>query len=357
MVYKPNIILVIYWLFRIIVLDIINMALNLNNKSYPKIWVLVDHRTGGANQALALASRLSPNHQVKNIRYNKFSGLPNFVLGFWPINITRSVFNELKSQDPPDIIISSGRRTAALAIYFKKKFNNRMKVIQIMHPGLNPKLFDLIIFPQHDNYNCTLPNIVSIIGALNDLQSSMRKTQSVFRVNYPELPNFIAVIIGGSTKSYKFTIKTAEFLSNKILSISTYHSLPVFISFSRRTPQEVKEIFKNKFSKPHMIYDPDGDLPNPYPGIIGEGEYIIITADSISMCSEAASTGKPIYIFYPQNFKLKKHMFFVQQLIDIGVARILGDTTAFLEQYDYKPLYEIDKVIGIINKQLVKDKG
>ena len=332
------------------------MTSDLSNKSYPDIWVLVDNRTGGANQALALASRLSPRHQVKNIEYNNFSSLPSFVLVSWPINIKRSVLNELKSQNPPDIIVSSGRRTAALAIYLKKRFNNKIKVVQIMRPGLNPKLFDLIILPQHDNYNYTLPNIVRIIGALNDVQSSMLHTKSAFRTNYPELPNFIAVIIGGSTKSYKFSAETAEFLSNKILAIAAYHSLPVFISFSRRTPQDVKEIFKNKFPEPHMIYDTDGNLPNPYPGIIGEGEYIIITADSISMCSEAASTGKPIYIFYPENFKLKKHRFFVQQLIDIGVARILGQTTAFLEKYDYEPLYEIDKVAGIINKKLVKEK-
>lgn len=327
---------------------------DLSNKSYPDIWVLVDNRTGGANQALALAAKLSPRYQVKNIQYNKFGALPSFVLVSWPINIKKSVLNELESQNPPDIIISSGRRTAALAIYLKKIFNNKIKVIQIMRPGLHPKLFDLVILPQHDNYNYTLPNIVRVVGALNDVQSSMLQIKSAFRANYPEPLNFIAVIIGGSTKSYKFSVETAEFLSNKILAISAYHSLPAFISFSRRTPKDVKEIFKNKFPWPHIIYDTEESLPNPYPGIIGEGEYIIITADSISMCSEAASTGRPIYVFYPENFKLKKHRFFVQQLIDIGVARTLDQTTTFLEKYDYEPLYEIDKVIGIINKKLGK---
>ncbi|NBU53566.1 MAG: glycosyltransferase family 1 protein, partial [Alphaproteobacteria bacterium] len=105
------------------------MTSDLSNKSYPDIWVLVDNRTGGANQALALASRLSPRHQVKNIEYNNFSSLPSFVLVSWPINIKRSVLNELKSQNPPDIIVSSGRRTAALAIYLKKRFNNKIKVV------------------------------------------------------------------------------------------------------------------------------------------------------------------------------------------------------------------------------------
>ncbi|NDB48379.1 MAG: hypothetical protein EB031_04380 [Proteobacteria bacterium] len=78
---------------------------------------------------------------------------------------------------------------------------------------MNPKLFDLIILPQHDNYNYTLPNIVRIIGALNDVQSSMLHTKSAFRTNYPELPNFIAVIIGGSTKSYKFCGKLTIIIS------------------------------------------------------------------------------------------------------------------------------------------------
>ena len=40
-----------------------------------------------------------------------------------------------------------------------------------------------------------------------------------------------------------------------------------------RTLEKDVEIFKNKFPEPHMIYDTDGNLPNPYPGIIGEGEY------------------------------------------------------------------------------------
>ena len=49
------------------------MVADLSNKSYPDIWVLVDNRRGGASQALALAARLSPRCQVKNIQYNKLN--------------------------------------------------------------------------------------------------------------------------------------------------------------------------------------------------------------------------------------------------------------------------------------------
>ena len=61
------------------------MVADLSNKSYPDIWVLVDNRTGGANQALALAARLSPRYQVKNIKYNKHQ--LRFIIRIIPIFI------------------------------------------------------------------------------------------------------------------------------------------------------------------------------------------------------------------------------------------------------------------------------
>eukprot|EP00899_Mesostigma_viride_P016939 jgi/Mesvir1/25246/Mv20313-RA.1 len=166
----------------------------------------------------------------------------------------------------------------------------------------------------------------------------MLHTKSAFRTNYPELPNFIAVIIGGSTKSYKFSAETAEFLSNKILAISAYHSLPVFISFSRRTPQDVKEIFKNKFPEPHMIYDTDGNLPNPYPGIIGEGEYIIITADSISMCSEAASTGVLLLADNVTNIN-------ENNILRSSTAVLIGMVAGFVTIIYFKVFSKVDSII------------
>ena len=84
--------------------------------------------------------------------------------------------------------------------------------------------------------------------------------------------------------------------------------------------------------------------------MLNNAEYIISTADSISMCSEAASTGKPLYIFCPDNFKLQKHNFFIQQLVDLGVARRLEDDTKYLKKYEYKPLSEITRIAKVIKE-------
>jgi hypothetical protein len=175
--------------------------------------------------------------------------------------------------------------------------------------------------------------------------------QEKFEINYPNAKKFIAVLVGGSSKNYTLTLENAKLLANIILAIEENHALPLFISFSRRTPNNVKEYFKKNFSS-STIYDPVQDLANPYPAMIQKAQYVICTGDSISMCSEVANIGKPIYIFSPSDFKLRKHHFFIQQLVDLGIAKRLDLNTRFLEEYKYKPFVEIDKVVSIIKEKI-----
>ena len=322
----------------------------------PKVWVLVDNRIGNANQAIDLAQKLGEDFEIKHVDYNHFAKLPSTLLSIFPVHVKKSVLASFKKENIPEIIISAGRRTAALAVYLKKISNKETKIIQIMRPNLEARDFELIILPQHDNFNHTLSNVVRIIGALTNVKSKVQKGSEEFQKHYPDIKNFIAVLIGGSTKGYKLTMENSVALSNILALIAENHSLPLFISFSRRTPEKVRNYFKDKFTWPNIIYNPDnpaGGQLNPYPAMLNSAEYIISTTDSISMCSEAASTGKPVYVFCPANFKLKKHNFFIQQLVDLGLVRRLETTTSYLEKYEYEPLSEVTRVADIIKDKLL----
>jgi mitochondrial fission protein ELM1 len=159
-------------------------------------------------------------------------------------------------------------------------------------------------------------------------------------------------MVGGNTKNYEFSNNDAILLSSLLSKISSNHSLPVFISFSRRTSWQVKQIIRANFTSPNIIYDPEEEKFNPYFCMLGCADYIISTADSISMCSEAASSGKPLYIFLPDDFKSKKHRAFIQQLINLGIARKLDSSISLLEDYPYKPLYEVEKISEIIKSNI-----
>ncbi|MDR0774099.1 MAG: mitochondrial fission ELM1 family protein [Rickettsia sp.] len=333
----------------------------------PKIWVLADSCVGNVNQAIALAENIKLGYELKPIEYNFWGNLPNFLLRFSPIHVKKELLQSWEiitdRQGFPDLIISAGRRTASLASYLKHKSNGRIKIVQIMHPNLPLKQFDLIILPYHDKvskeelnmYSSDL-SILRITGALNNVQAKIQDGGIELRKNYPKLGKFISVIIGGNSKNYTFTDDNAcqivTILSNLIQKSKEYS---LFISFSRRTPNSAKEIIKNNVSSSAIIYDPteENTKPNPYFGMLSQADYIISTADSISMCSEAASTGKPLYIFCPNNFKLPKHLSFIQKLVELAIARILDESVTQLEQYNYVPLNEVEKIANIIANRIV----
>ncbi|WP_375333800.1 mitochondrial fission ELM1 family protein [Candidatus Tisiphia endosymbiont of Xenochironomus xenolabis] len=323
----------------------------------PKIWVLADSRVGNVNQAIALAEKLGLGYQLKPIEYNFWGKLPNFLLALSPIHVKKQLLQSWEMEGFPDLIISAGRRTASLASYLKHKSAGKVKIIQIMHPNLPFKQFDLIILPHHDKVSreelCTNDkNILRITGALNNVQAKIQDGGIELRKNYPDLKQFISVIIGGNSKNYQFTDENArEFaaiLSNLTKTQDEKHTL--FISFSRRTPNSAKQIIKKKVPSSAIIYDPTEEeaKPNPYFGMLAQADYIISTADSISMCSEAASTGKPLYIFCPSNFKSPKHLAFTQNLLELGIAKILDKSVIQLENYNYAPLNEVEKIANII---------
>ena len=319
-----------------------------------KILVLTDYRLGNSNQALALAKELGVSYTAKHINYNCFAKLPNFLLQFYPLHIKHDCLQSIEINNLPNIIISSGRRTAALALYLKRKSTKKLQIVQIMKPDGNFNEFDVVILPQHDSFTQTSSNVIRIIGALSDIHKSIKDQANIENIRkiYPGTINCIAVIIGGNSKNHIFTIDEAKLLVSILKNIVIHHTSQLFITFSRRTPQVVKQVIRQHFSNPHIIYDPQDSGPNPYLALLANANYIISTADSISMCSEAASTAKPLYIFLPDSFKLSKHRFFVQQLFDLGIAKKLDQSVNVLQHYAYTPLNETKRVAEIIKSEL-----
>lgn len=322
----------------------------------PKIWILGDTRVGNTNQAIALAEEIGLEYEIKNVRYNFFALLPNLLLPSRPVHVNKDVLKSLSIHRFPELIISSGRRTAILALYLKRKSYNKSKVVQIMGSNTDSRDFDLLVLPQHDNYQKDSQNTIRIIGALSNMKSKLKFGKEEFSQHYPEIKRFIAVIVGGNTKSYTFSKDASKLFTDLLEKIAITHGCILFISFSRRTPIYLKQIIRSKFLWPHVIYDPEEQKPNPYYGMLDAASHIITTADSISIPSEVASTGKLLYIFCPNDFKLKKHKFFIQQLLDLNIARIIDESTDFLETYEYQPLYEVERVANTVKNMLQQNK-
>lgn len=316
------------------------------NKS--KVWVLVDNRAGNSKQAIAMAEILGVSYKTKKIKYNIFAKLPNF-LKFGFVGLTAASKKTLNGK--PDIVISAGRRTASIAVAIKKRTG--AKIIQIMYPGLSIEKVDVLVLPNHDKkpHEQFLSKTLFIHGALTHNSSDAIKSQvklwdEVFKEYSRPL---IGVLLGGKSKSTNFTKVNAKNLARMLIGMAESSGGALLITTSRRTPkksiEELQLHLNGRKDIPYYLYNYHADgAKNPYLALLGMSDKIIVTGDSVSMCSEAIQTAKPVYVFADENMIGKKHRKYLDHLFDTGLASPLFNS--------YRP-FKPKKSIG---NELLKKK-
>ncbi|MEK9560771.1 MAG: ELM1/GtrOC1 family putative glycosyltransferase [Pelagibacteraceae bacterium] len=258
-------------------------------------------------------------------------------------------FNEIVKDDSsvPDIIISCGRKSVipniVLKKYFKKKFNKDLKNIHIQDPKISPKNFDLIITPQHDN-KINSENIIRSVGALHYLNE-----EEVINKNNGE--NVITFVLGGPNKYYNFKKEDLEVHFEKINNNKNLKKINVIAS--RRTPKSVFDFLSSKFNRLEFCYDFSLNKKN-YTNAYAEASHIVVTCDSTSMISEAAITGKPLYVAKLPNFR-NDYRFekFLQSFKDLNIIKEFNGN---LEHWTYEKLYESKRIAKIIIEKFNLDK-
>jgi mitochondrial fission protein ELM1 len=83
-------------------------------------------------------------------------------------------------------------------------------------------------------------------------------------------------------------------------------------------------------------------------------DYVVVTCDSTSMISEAAVTGKPVYIAMikanKNNYRFKN---FYNKLTNLGITRELSNN---IESWSYENLNEVNRIAPLI-KLRMKSNG
>ncbi len=285
-----------------------------------KVWLLIDDRKGNENQILGVAEALKWPFEIKKVFYTKWIKLHNSL----KLNKLWGIQNKHDfSSNYPDILIGAGRRSYMLALWIKNK-SPKTKVIWLMNPGvIGRKYADLVVIPEHDG-DVRGKNILRVIGSphrITDqkLKIEKEKWKGVFE-KYPR-PR-LSMIVGGKTKAFDFTKEMAEDLCQNVLKLKPSS---VLITTSRRTPLEVIDVIKKTFNaKSTFLYQFGDKGDNPYMGLLSWADKIVVTGDSMSMCSECCATGVPVMIFAPKGNMSSKHQRLHQMLYEKGFATPLG---------------------------------
>ena len=121
---------------------------------------------------------------------------------------------------------------------------------------------------------------------------------------------------------------------------------------SYRTPENIVKLAFNYFNDNHLVIK-ERDK-KAYLSALSLADIIIVTCDSTSMISEAAITGKPVYVAQMKN-KRSIHRFekFYNLFKELGIIRDLENK---IENWTYKGLDEVNKA-AILVKEKMKQNG
>ncbi|HEY3887428.1 MAG TPA: mitochondrial fission ELM1 family protein [Caulobacteraceae bacterium] len=274
-------------------------------------WFMTTGEAGFRSQARGLAERLArdPRELVVGLR---------FPWNRLPVGLTPDPFALL---DPardrpappwPDLLISCGRRTVALAMAIRRASKGRTLAVHVQDPLVRPEGFDLVIAMQHDAVYG--PNVLKVVTALHGVTpEKLAEAGGAWRDRLGAGP-LAGVLIGGPTGGKAFP--TAAFIA-ALTRLRSEQGVRLVIAPSRRTPPSLVAGVTAAFAGDPGVLIWDRQSDNPYLGILALADRLVVTSDSVSMISEALATGHPVEIFgAPQN---ARHARFLRTLFDDGL--------------------------------------
>jgi mitochondrial fission protein ELM1 len=242
---------------------------------------------GLRNQALGLAEAAGFTPDLRTLQFlPPWDRIPT---NFW-FNPRWAVAADVLAPPVPPVVMGCGGAGARVAASLRAR---DVKAVAIQHPRMNLRKFDAVLAGRHDDI--TGPNVIVTRTALHRataarLADEKQKWASFFAGYRRPL---VAVLLGGSNGRYRFGTAEAHVLAAQLAAVARDFGL--VITPSRRTAPDVLEILRATLQPlGAWIWDFTGE--NPYFGMLACADAIVVTADSVSMVSEAVATSAPVYL-------------------------------------------------------------
>lgn len=305
-------------------------------------WIVTEGIAGTENQCLGIAEALGVRPVIKRIKLKS----PWRQLSPWlRFGHQYALASGSATLAPPypDILIAGGRKSIGIALHVKKKSGGKTFLVQVQDPRISPKHFDLVIAPQHDGIRGG--NVLLTTGALHRVTpEKIAAEKKKFESKLSHLPHpRVALLIGGSGESHTMTHDNTKKLVDDLLKLKA----GIMVTASRRTGAENTRLLREKLTGENIFFW-DGTGDNPYFAMLGLADHIIVTEDSVSMISEAISTGKPVHIAHLDGGSGKFDLFHQ----DLQQKNYAKPFTGVLETWSYTPPSDITRIVNEIKQRM-----
>ncbi|MDX2028428.1 MAG: ELM1/GtrOC1 family putative glycosyltransferase [Alphaproteobacteria bacterium] len=289
------------------------------------IWTLsLDGNKATQRQTVALAEALVvPGLRSETAVTSCFPQSPQFVGGSntavtWqeclaPSGVERVICKgDQKLMPPwPDIVVSARPEVSALALSIKEASGNTTKIVHIQHPNgtaghyrFDLNRFDVIVPQPHEKIDGdnVVPTRLALHGLTPNILSHFRAAaENLFS---PMRRPIMAVLVGGSDEHADITEKMFQNFGIDLRELAEHFDGSLFVLTSRRTGEIGRDILHSYTSgNPRIFLD---DQRFSYEALLGQADHFLVTADSLSMMSEALATRKPVW-FYDFRRELSGH--------------------------------------------------
>ncbi len=321
--------------------------MSVNPKSL-QCWIVTEGMAGTENQCVGVAEALGITPTIKRIGLRQPWKTLSPHLG---LEASFTFKPALDGPPWPDLLLASGRKSIAVSRYIKRKSGGKTFTVQIQDPRIAPGAFDLVAVPEHDPARGE--NVVVTIGAPNRITAiALDRAKTEFAATFAMMSGpRIAVLLGGDSKAHKMTPPLMEDLGRRLAGLQG----SLIITASRRTGEEARAaLLKGLGGHPHWFWDGTG--ANPYHGMLAWADYIMVTADSVSMLSDAGTTGKPVYMIPLEGGAARLNAFH-ENLLKHGIVRPFDGT---LDHWSYPPLRDsaliAAEIVGRMNAEALENR-
>lgn len=260
-------------------------------------WVVTDAAAGNQRQALALAERLGmPVRHLQLEPAPPWSWLaPRLMLG---ARLALSGTQRHQFASPwPAVAIGCGRMAALYTRMLRSLSAGRSFTVQILDPRMAPRHWDMVITPRHDQLSGA--NVLQPIGSLNPVDDDWLQDGRDADPGFAELPRpRVGVLLGGPRRGIVFDERYIAQLAEHLLTRQRCEGGSLLVLASRRTPPPLMEVLQQRLAGvPGLVWSGQDNGSNPYPGVLGWADRLVVTPDSVNMLSEACAVGCPVHTF------------------------------------------------------------
>jgi mitochondrial fission protein ELM1 len=287
-------------------------------------WVLTTGEAGMRSQALGLAEAVGLPIEEKSIVVRApWSWLPG---GLLPMPLAAlGPSSDTLTPPWPRLVVGCGRRSIGAALAVKRLSGGHTLAAYVQNPEWGGRRFDLVAAMPHDGVKGR--NVVTVPTALHGVTlEKLARARETWRVPLAaDGGPLLGVLVGGDNGGYRLTAGVTGQLIRILKVAHLTHGMRAAITPSRRTPSATKRRISNALASNALgsMWGETGE--NPYLGILALADRLIVTAESISMISEALASGRPVHVLLLEG-QGKRHEAFLTRIVEERlVSPIQGD--------------------------------